>query len=187
MAHSRSPHPGAVLHLLYEFADVESGSTEYIHHGLWPLATIGSVETGKIGELYVFSELLRRGATVFSAIVDIKGIDAVVRKSDGTFLAVQVKTHSTEYMAEWFDVYDLDDHDPGTFVVVGINMRQYPPSEVWIVPAGVFVEYGTTSKLADGSTVYRLDLEARSRKRGNQLRRDLLKGDYLNAWHILTG
>ena len=151
------------------------------------MATIGSVATGKIGELYVFSELLRRGATVFSPVADIRGIDAVVRKKDGTFLAVQVKTHSTEYMAEWFDVHDLDEHDLGTFVVVGINMRQYPPSDVWIVPADVFIEYGTKSKRADGSNQYRLDLDARSRKHRNRLRRDLLKGDYLNAWHILTG
>ena len=150
-------------------------------------AEIASVAKGKIGELYVFAELLQRGATVFSPVVDIKGIDAVVRKKDGSFLAVQVKTHSTEYMAGWFDVYDLGDHDRNTFVVVGINMRQYPPSEVWIVPADVFIEYGTKSKLADGSNLYRLDLDARSRKHGNQVRRDLLKSDYLNAWHILTG
>ena len=150
-------------------------------------AEIGSAAIGKIGELYVFSELLRRGATVFSPVADIRGIDAVVRKSDGTFLAVQVKTHSTDYMAGWFDVDDLHEHHPGTFVVVGINMGQYPPSEVWIVPAEVFIEYGTKSKRADGSNQYRLDLDARSRKHGNQLRRDLLKGDYLNAWHILTG
>ena len=135
----------------------------------------------------MLTELLQRGATVFSPVVDIRGIDAVVRKKDGTFLAIQVKTHSTEYMAEWFDVHDLHDHDPGTFVVVGITMGQYPPSEVWIVPAGVFIEYGTKSRLADGSNQYRLNLDARSRKHGNQLRRDLLKDDYLNAWHILTG
>ena len=151
------------------------------------MAKIASAAKGKIGELYVFTELLQRGATVFSPVVDIRGIDAVVRKKDGTFLAIQVKAHSTEYMAEWFDVYGLDDHDPGTFVVVGINMRQYPPSEVWIVPADVFIEYGTKSRLADGSNQYRLDLDARSRRHGNQLRRELLKGDYLNAWHILTG
>ena len=90
-------------------------------------------------------------------------------------------------MAGWFDVDDLDEQRPGTFVVVGIDMRQYPPSEVWVFPARVFIEYGTTSKRADGSNQYRLDLDARSREHGNQLRRDLLKDAYLNAWHILTG
>ena len=56
-----------------------------------------------------------------------------------------------------------------------------------IAPAGVFIEYGTKSTLADGSNQYRLNLDARSRKHGNQLRRDLLQDDYLNVWHILTG
>ena len=149
------------------------------------MAKIGSVETGKIGELYVFSRLLHLGATVFTPVVDIKGIDAVVRKKDGTFLAVQVKTHSTEYMASWFEVYDLDEHDQETFVIVCVNMREYPPTEVWIVPAETFKEYGTRSK-AGGSHYYRVDLDAASQKHGNQLRRDLLK-DCLNGWHILTG
>ena len=40
---------------------------------------VQTVAKGKIGELYVFAELLRRGATVFSPVVDIRGIDAVVR------------------------------------------------------------------------------------------------------------
>lgn len=150
------------------------------------LVQIGSAETGKIGELYVFTEVLRRGATVFSPVVDIKGIDAVVRKKNRAFLAVQVKTHSTEYMAGWFDVSDLDQHDPESFVVVGINMLHYPPEEVWVFPGTVFMEYATRAATSDGSNVYRVDLDAKSRKHGNQLRRDLLQ-PYLNAWHILTG
>ena len=44
------------------------------------MAKIGSVSKGKIGELYVFAELLRRGVTVFYPVADIRGIDAVVRK-----------------------------------------------------------------------------------------------------------
>ena len=114
-----------------------------------------------------------------------KGIDFVARKTDGTLLEVQVKTHSTEYMANWFDVDDVDSFDDDTFVIVGINTWVEPP-EFWMFSANVFMEYGTRSRRSDGSHTYRMDLEARSRKHGNQLRRELLEPNYLNAWHILT-
>ena len=43
------------------------------------------------------------------------------------------------------------------------------------------------SGVGNGSHLYRLDLEARSRKRGDQVRRETLEPHYLNARRILTG
>jgi len=150
------------------------------------MTPIGSVEIGTVGELYVFTELLRLGATVYTPVADVVGIDAIVRSKNGKLREVQVKTHSTEYMAGWFDVPNLDIHELASFVVVGIDMRTYPPSEVWVIPGDVFVEYSTMPSSKPGSTVHRLDLDARSRKHKNELRRDLLAPQYLNAWRLLT-
>ncbi len=145
-----------------------------------------TVQLGKAGEFRVMSELLKRGADVYIPAADTRGVDAIVRKKDGSFLDVQIKTHSTDYMANWFDVYDVDQHETDRFVIIGVNMLVEPPDS-WIFPADVFIEYGTRSKRSDGSHVYRLDLESRSRKHGNQVRREILEPHYLNAWHILTG
>lgn len=150
------------------------------------MTTVGSAETGKAGELRVFSEILRRGATVFMPLADTQGVDAIVRRKDGTLLEVQIKTHATDYMANWFDVYDVEKYETDRFVIVGVNMFVEPP-ETWIFPAEAFMDYSTRSSVSEGSLVYRLDLEAKSRKHGNQVRREILESHYLNAWHILTG
>ena len=149
------------------------------------MPTVGTVETGKAGEFLVISELLKRGAAVFLPAADTRGIDFVVRKLDGALLEVQVKTHSTKYMANWFDVDDVDSFAEDKFVIVCVNAWVHTP-EFWMFPAKVFIEYGTRSRRSDGFHTYRLDLEARSRNHGNQLRRELLEPHYLNAWHILT-
>ena len=145
-----------------------------------------SIEIGKAGEFRVVSEILKRGGDVYLPAADTRGVDAIVRKKDGSFLEVQVKTHSTDYMANWFDVYDVDQHETDRFVIIGVNMLVEPP-EIWIFPAEAFMDYSTRSDVSDGSHVYRLDLEARSRKHGNRVRREILEPHYLNAWHILIG
>ena len=118
------------------------------------------------------SELLKRGADVYLPAADTRGVDAVVRKKDGSFLDVQIKTHSTEYMANWFDVYDVEKHETDRFVIIGVNMFVEPP-EAWVFPAEIFMDYSTRSTVSEGSHVYRLDLEAQSRKHGNHVRREL--------------
>ena len=90
------------------------------------------------------SELLKRGAAVFLPAADTKGIDFVVRKTDGALLEVQVKTHSTEYMANWFDVDDVDGFDNEKFFIVCVN-TWVDTTEFWMFPAKVFIEYGTRS------------------------------------------
>ena len=40
--------------------------------------------------------MLKEGLDVYTPMVDDMGIDAVVRKSDGTFLEVQIKARSEE-------------------------------------------------------------------------------------------
>ncbi len=133
------------------------------------MAKIGSVETGKIGELLVVTELLKRGASVFLPVAD-QGIDAIVRSKDGQLSEIQVKTTVSEDQAGWFNVDDLELQSPDGFIVVGIDML-VEPHEFWIIPAGVFMEFATKSKTKQGYVQYRLGLEARSRAHDNRPRR----------------
>lgn len=46
---------------------------------------------GNIAELYVFNELLKRGAAVYIPLVD-EGVDAVVRTAAGRTIELQIKS-----------------------------------------------------------------------------------------------
>ena len=144
-----------------------------------------TAERGKAGEMYVIGELLKRGAMVLTPVVDNKGIDCVVRKKDGTLLELQIKSAFTEYQSGWFDVYDLHLQKVHRFVVVGVDMY-CEPTEVWIVPANTFIKYSQQATRKSGSRLFRLNLDSKSRKHSNRVRRDILRPRYLNAWHILT-
>ena len=51
---------------------------------------------GKRIEYSIIAEMLKDGMDVYVPLVDDNGIDAVVRKSDGSFVEVQIKARSAE-------------------------------------------------------------------------------------------
>ena len=92
---------------------------------------IGSTEKGKLDELYVFSKLIEKGAMPFLPIADIHGIDAIVRKRDGTYVEIQVKA-TWEKQAGYFNVRNLVERD--SLFIVGLIMGIETP-EAWILPS----------------------------------------------------
>ena len=51
---------------------------------------------GKRIEHFLIGQMLKEGLDVYLPVVDDKGIDAVVRRPDGTFVEVQIKARSKE-------------------------------------------------------------------------------------------
>jgi hypothetical protein len=51
---------------------------------------------GKRMEFTIIAEMLAEGMDVYTPLIDDNGIDAVVRKSDGSFVEVQIKTRSAD-------------------------------------------------------------------------------------------
>ena len=149
------------------------------------MTEIGTIEKGKVGELIVLTEVLKRGASVFIPVVDTVGIDAIVRKRNGVLLELQIKTRGTEYTSGWFDVYVPKDYRLEQLVVVFVDIA-CKPEEVWIFPARVLMDYAIKAGGGEDYPYFRLNLNARSRRHNNQLRRHLLQQDYLNTWYILT-
>ena len=144
------------------------------------LMEVGATEKGKLGELYVFGQLIKRGAMPFLPIADIRGVDAVIRKKDGTYVEVQIKTTWTEEMAGYFNVPKLDKVNPprNLFIVgliMGEELRGTKEPETWIVPSQVFAEHMTKKYLGIGTG---------STDKERQLRDKL--ADYREAWHLLT-
>jgi len=114
------------------------------------------------------------------------GIDAIVRKKDGTYLEIQVKSTQEENQAGWFNVDDIDQHKGADLFIVCVDLSKEPP-EVWIFPAEVFMEYANVSKLKGGWKRYTLGIDSKNVNHGYKMRRDILKDEYLGAWHLLTG
>ena len=55
---------------------------------------------GKRMEFWIIGEMLRQGLDVYRPLVDDKGIDAIVRRPDGTCAEIQIKARSKDIAAE---------------------------------------------------------------------------------------
>ena len=134
---------------------------------------IGTAEKGKLGELHVFSKLIERGAMPFLPMADIKGVDAAVRKKDGTYVEIQVKTTERPEQRGWFNVPGLVPRE--NFFIVGIEVSEQG-YEVWIFPSKVFADYTTERR--------QLGLDSGVKKYGQRLRERL--AEYRENWDLLV-
>ena len=144
--------------------------------------SIEDLRKGKSAEYFVFSELIKRGADVYLPAVDI-GIDAIVRRKDGSYLEIQVKSTQEEEQAGYFNVYDLDQHPEKNFYIVCVDMNEDNAKvkgkpNTWILSAKDFKKY-----MVSGC---RLPIYERSRNHENKTREELLKKNF-EAWHLLIG
>ena len=139
---------------------------------------IGSTEKGKLDELYVFSKLIEKGAMPFLPIADIHGIDAIVRKRDGTYVEIQVKA-TWEKQAGYFNVRNLVERD--SLFIVGLIMGIETP-EAWILPSSEFIKHAT---LRGKGSVHLLSLGLGETKLEKSRREKL--AEYRETWHLLTG
>jgi hypothetical protein len=102
--------------------------------------TISSQHKGKLGELFVFGELLRRGAELYTPVVDT-GIDAVVRGQRGAYKEIQVKSTEANEQDRYFN-FELEPTRNRFFVCVSLKDHPY---SVWVIPGSVFKKYALKS------------------------------------------
>ena len=134
---------------------------------------IGSVEKGKRYELYVFQKLIEKGALPFIPIADVYGVDAVVRKADGSYVEIQVKGTEKPEQRGWFNVPDLAPR--GAFFILGIE-DDGKDLITWIFPSLVFAHYTTARR--------QLGLDSGIKKYGRTLRDELTF--YRENWTQIT-
>lgn len=140
---------------------------------------VHSATKGKIAEFQVIGELLKRGVQVYVPIVDVEGIDAIVRQADGSLVEIQVKSSHTNTYPRFFIVPAFEPRD--NFFIVGVVLGLDEP-ETWIIPSARYVELcAKPSK----SNTFELDLD--QRPRGTSIKRSALLAEYFEAWHLLTG
>ena len=102
-------------------------------------------QVGKLGEQLVIAELLKRGLDVYLPIVDIHGIDAIIRTERGKYLDIQIKTRDkiTRHR-ELIDVRKLDARENLFIIAYFLKDDRY-----WIFPSKVFKENARYNKRLD--------------------------------------
>ena len=142
-----------------------------------------SQQKGKLAEFLAFGKLIERGADLYLPVIDT-GIDAVVRRKDGTHLDIQVKSTEKGWsLAAW--VPDNLQLLRRRFIVWVDMSKPKENPEIWVFPGEVFKNYSIKIGAEQDFTHRRLDLSA-TRKGDDQPRRVLLQ-EYREAWEPLTG
>jgi hypothetical protein len=135
---------------------------------------------GEIGALYVFGQLLKRGAVAYLPLVD-EGVDALVRTLTGNVIELQIKSAGSAggNYSRWFQVVAINSKK--NLFVIGVEFSLGEPVNAWVFPSTVFDKYA--NRPARG-TPRDLDLDMGTRKYGMPLR-DLLCG-FRNRWELIT-
>ncbi len=98
--------------------------------------------TGKEGELRVIGELLRRGFDVYLPLVDIGGIDCIIKTEIG-YKEIQIKTREKFSTALLFDVKSFVPID--SFFIICYNINE--PDTFWVIPSKIFKDNAVYLKI----------------------------------------
>ena len=129
-----------------------------------------SQRVGKGGELAVIGKLLDENMNVFQPLIDVEGIDCVVRRRDGQYTEIQIKTRSPTVKYHYnYIVHNLKPR-PNFYIVCHVKGTD----EYFVLPSKVFAQE-STKVAARNAYILRL---AGSRK--DRLRK------YLNKFSQLT-
>jgi len=104
---------------------------------------LDSQTKGKMGELAVLGELLKRGFQVYQPMVDT-GIDCLVDVGDGNYKEIQIKSRQDDAI---FTPRKFKPKD-SFFLICSVSSRR--GDYLWVFPSKVFHENATSSKNKKG-------------------------------------
>ena len=99
---------------------------------------------GKRMEYWVIGNMLKEGLDVYVPLVDDFGIDAIVRKQDGTFIEIQIKARSKEVLfgdGALFAAITHEKRDNYYFVFYSERM-----DKIWIMSSDEFIDESNVNK-----------------------------------------
>ena len=99
---------------------------------------------GKRIEYWIIGRMLKEGIDVYVPLVDDFGIDAVIRKSNGTFIEVQIKARSKIVIfgdAALFAAIEHERRDNYYFVFYAERMKT-----MWIMSSEEFIKESNLNK-----------------------------------------
>lgn len=103
-----------------------------------------SAKFGKRMELELMSKMLLEGLDVYTPLVDDHGVDCVVKKTDGTFIEIQIKARSSEVregQAAFFPELTHELTDNFYFVFYSERLKS-----MWILSSEEFLKECVTNK-----------------------------------------
>lgn len=104
---------------------------------------------GKRIEYYLMGKMLMEGLDCYVPLVDDHGVDCVIKKSDGTFIEVQIKARSNEVKFENAALFAAIEHIPrDNYYFVFFSERL---DTMWILSSEEFLKECYTNK--DGENV----------------------------------
>ncbi len=134
-----------------------------------------SVPTHKRAALWVFDQLLRDGVIAYTPLLNIEGVDAVIRCADGSYRDLHIRASAGEHDPLWFQVSRISPR-PNLYVVC--VAWALSPVQTWIIPSP---EFAKNAVQRPGG--YDLTLESEGPD-GSKLKQTLSR--YRNAWRLLT-
>ena len=131
-----------------------------------------TVSFGKRIEFWIIGEMLKEGLDVYIPLVDDMGIDAIVRKENGSFLEVQIKAKSKNPKqpgnAGLFAPIKHDEIRENYFFIFYSEMMD----TTWIMSSAEFLKECTTNK--EGKTKGKRNIRLHgTKKEGKKLRSQL--------------
>ena len=112
---------------------------------------------------------MTEGSDVFTPVVEIEGIDAVVRTSEGTYCEVQVKTRSKDGPP----VFQTKPFKPRDNFYIVVHFAD--SEDFWVLPSKVFIPHSHKVR-AHGRDFTRLTLSRAKRQELNE---------FHNAFYLL--
>ena len=103
---------------------------------------------GKRMEFWVIGEMLRHGLDVYIPLVDDRGVDAVVRRKDGSFVEVQIKARSVDIRegdAALFAAIRHDEERPNYWFIFHAA-RLGESGKTWIMSSAEFIAEADQNK-----------------------------------------
>jgi hypothetical protein len=99
---------------------------------------------GKRMEYFVISKMLEEGLDVYIPLIDDFGIDAIIRKKDGTFVEIQIKARSNDVKfgdASLFAALTHEIRNNYYFVFYSQRMKK-----TWIMSSQEFIDNSNQNK-----------------------------------------
>jgi hypothetical protein len=114
---------------------------------------------GKRMEFWIIGEMLRQGLDVYRPLVDDKGIDALVRRPDGSCAEIQIKARSKDIAPEQAGLFAGIRCEPNPNYWFIFHAAHIGASgKMWLMTAAEFMEHASRQTQGKHAGAYTLHL-----------------------------
>lgn len=120
---------------------------------------------GKRIEFWILGEMIRYGLDMYVPLVDDQGIDAIVRRRDGSFAEVQIKARSANVKPGTETLFSVRSHEVRPNFWFGFYSEK--TNQQWIMTSDQFVKEANQTKTGKYEGLWWIKFDTKSR-RGTQ-------------------